>query len=284
MTAGDTTDTFSWTAPAKNGRDISKYGFQISSDNGSTWRSTVNGTLNGETEVLTNSATITTQYKESSYKIRVRAYNEGGWGDYSDISTSGTVAWYKGNANANSYTSQTVSENESCTSVSCGSCGLQARQKTRSKEQRKYRFVRTGSTSGPYDASWSDYTSYPDWSTISCANTGSCVESSWTNVAITGTTTTPPSTAPASFVYDGTTYTQFKETNSAGNATGNWYYFIDAYFDANPPFGSGGPICGCYEHHSFYAQYCSNSESYRAIDENICRYWQNVNNCGGGGK
>jgi hypothetical protein len=282
LTAGDSTDTFSWNAPAKNGRDISKYGFQVSSDNGSTWRSTVNGTLNGETEVLTNSATITTQYKESSYKIRVRAYNEGGWGDYSDISTSGTVAWYKGNDNANSYTSQTVYENQSCTSVNCGSCGLQAQQKTRSKEQRKYRFFRTGSTPGPYDANWTDYTSYPDWSTISCANTGSCVESSWTAV------TTGP-TAPASFVADGvegasTTYTRFEQTNDAGNGTGSYYYFVSAYYDANPPFGSNDPICGCSQHHSYTAEYCSNSNSYRAVDEDICRRYRALDSCGGGSK
>jgi hypothetical protein len=269
LTAGDGTDTFSWTAPASNGRDISKYGFQISSDNGSTWRSTVNGTLNGETEVLTNSATIATQYKESSYKIRVRAYNEGGWGDYSDISTSGTVAWYKGNDNANSYTSQTVSETQACSNVSCGDCGTQAQQKTRSKEQRKYRFIRTGSTSGPYDATWSDYTSYPDWSTISCANTGSCVEDgSWSN------------TTNATQTIGGYGYTAFTQYN-----TSNVYVYKNITPQGCQDYGCGPPftgsICSCWEYLAYQVQVCSTSGAKRAVEVG-CKQFRNTD-CGGAG-
>lgn len=238
LTAGDGTDTFSWTAPSNNGRDISKYGFQISSDNGSTWRSTVNGTLNGETEVLTNSATIATQYKESSYKIRVRAYNEGGWGTYSDISTSGTVAWYKGNDNANAYTSQTVSETQDCPSLFCGDCGTQAQQKTRSKQQRKYRFFRSGSTPGPYDANWTDYTSYPDWSTISCANNGSCSETTRTYYDTTGT-------------YNGKAYTAFTAAYVGGT-----------YLRRNSE-GDGG--CGCDGYKAWKVSYCSVNNTWSEI-------------------
>ena len=174
LTAGNSNDTFSWTAPADNGRSITKYRYQVSSDNGANWYSAIGGTLNGETEVTSASAILATQYKLSSYKIRIKAYNEAGWSDYSDISTSATVAWAY-----TDYINQTVSETQACTSVGCGSCGTQAQQKVRSKEQRKYRYTRSGSTSSAYDANWSDYTSYADWSTISCANTGSCVETSW---------------------------------------------------------------------------------------------------------
>lgn len=267
LTAGDADDTFTWSAPNANGLPIIKYGYQTTTNNGTSW--------NAEVEVATASAILNTQYSTSSFKLRVRAFNAAGWGEYSDISTGATVAWIKGDSYPDSYQSQTVSETEACTSTSCGSCGLQARQKTRSKEQRKYRFIRTGSTPGPYDASWTDYTSYPEWSTISCADTGSCVESSWV---------APPS-LPATIISatDGQTYTRFAETDSNGNATGSYYYYLDAYDDSNPPFGSGGPICGCYEHHSRTLEYCTNSGAYRAVSEGRCRYYRSVNSCGGGG-
>jgi hypothetical protein len=265
LTAGNGTDTFSWTAPAKNGRDISKYGFQISSDNGSTWRSTVNGTLNGETEVLTNSATIATQYKESSYKIRVRAYNEGGWGTYSDISTNGTVAWVKGDSNANSYTSQTAYAYEDCANLTCGSCGLQAQRKTVSREERKYRWYRAGSTPGPYDANWTAYTQFPAFSTVSCANNGSCVESSWT------------ATSVGSFVL-GTnalgiaiTYTRYQDLGGSF-----WYYQSS---EANDPACA---TADCTQRCSYTAEYCSNKAEYRVTLQGL-KQWRNLDACGGGG-
>jgi hypothetical protein len=84
LTAGDTTDTFSWSAPNNNGLPITKYGYQTSTDNGSNW--------SAETETANLSAVINTQYSTSAYKIRIRAFNAAGYGEYSDIST-GTAVW-----------------------------------------------------------------------------------------------------------------------------------------------------------------------------------------------
>jgi len=85
LVAGDASDSFSWSAPNANGLSITKYGYQTSTNDGSTWSS--------ETEVLTTEAVLNTQYNTNSFKIRVRAYNSAGWGDYSDISSVATVAW-----------------------------------------------------------------------------------------------------------------------------------------------------------------------------------------------
>lgn len=84
LTAGDNTDTFSWSAPNNNGLPITKYGYQTSTDNGSNW--------SAETETANLSAVINTQYSTSAYKIRIRAFNAAGYGEYSDIST-GTAVW-----------------------------------------------------------------------------------------------------------------------------------------------------------------------------------------------
>ncbi len=96
LTAGDATDTFTWSAPASNGSTITKYAYQISTDNGSNWYSAIGGTLNGETETANLSVVLNTQYSLSSYKLRVRAFNNGtngGWSERSTISSSGTAVW-----------------------------------------------------------------------------------------------------------------------------------------------------------------------------------------------
>jgi hypothetical protein len=190
LTAGDGTDTFTWVAPASNGSTITKYGYQVSTDNGSTWYSAIGGTLNGETETTDLSVALTTQYSTSTYKVRVRAFNDGtngGWGDYSTISTDATVAWYKGDGNVNSYTSQTGYSYEECSAVGCSTCGTQARRKTVTREERKYRWYRSGSTAGPYDVNWTAYTQFPSFSTVSCADYGVCNTSggTWTNINTT---------------------------------------------------------------------------------------------------
>ena len=72
-----------------------KYGYQVSTDNGSNWYSAIGGTLNAETETANLSVVLATQYSLSSYKLRVRAFNNGtngGWSSYSTIST-GTAVW-----------------------------------------------------------------------------------------------------------------------------------------------------------------------------------------------
>ena len=269
LTAGDSTDRFSWTAAAPNGSAVDAYWYQVSSDDGVTWYSGIGGTLNGHGATSDLYIDLSTQYRTDSWKLRVQASNGVGPGSYTDKSANATAVWVKGDSDANSYTSQTLTEYEACASTSCGSCGLQARRKTRTKEQRKYRWYRAGSTAGSYDAEWTDYTSYPDWSTRTCADNGSCVEGSWA------------ATSVGSFVYSGQTYTRFAETNSAGNATGGYYYFIDQYNDFS--YGDG-IICGCYEHRTYTGEYCNNSNSYRAINENRCRYYRSTSSCGGGGK
>ena len=103
LTAGDATDTFSWSAPNNNGLAITKYGYQTSTNDGSSWSS--------EVEVLTTTAVISTQYSLSSFKIRVRSFNAAGWSDYSTISTVSTVAW----------TNNTGTETE--TDTVCGPAG-----------------------------------------------------------------------------------------------------------------------------------------------------------------
>jgi hypothetical protein len=269
LTAGDLTDRFSWTAAANNGSAITAYRFQVSNDDGVTWYSNIGGTLNGEGTTSNLFVDLPTQNRTDSWKLKVKALNGVGLGDYTNKSANATAVWVKGDSNANSYTSQTLTEYEACASTACGSCGLQARRKTRTKEQRKYRWYRSGSTAGAYDADWTDYTSYPDWSTRTCADNGSCVEGSWA------------ATSVGSFVYSGSTYTRFAETNSAGNTTGGYYYFIDQYNDFS--YGDG-IICGCYEHRTYTGEYCSNSDSYRANNENRCRYYRSTGSCGSGGK
>lgn len=190
LTAGDLIDTFSWSAPANNGAAITKYGYQVSADDGTSWYSAIGGTLNGESETTNLSIALATQNSTSSYKIRVRAFNNGtngGWGARSEKSTNATVAWVKGDSNANSYTSQTVNDYEECAAAGCSTCGTQTRRKTRTKEQRKYRWYRAGSTAGAYDADWTDYTSYAAFSTLSCADYGTCntAGGTWVNINTT---------------------------------------------------------------------------------------------------
>ena len=215
-------------------------------------------------EVSSASAVLSTQYSPSTFKIRVRAFNAAGWGEYSDISTSGTVAWVY-----TDYINQTVTENQACSNVSCGDCGTQAQQKTRAKEQRKYRYTRSGSTPGPYDATWSDYTSYPDWSTISCADTGSCVENgSWSN------------TTNATQTIGGYGYTAFTQYN-----TSNVYVYKNITPQGCQDYGCGPPftgsICSCWEYLAYQVQVCSTSGAKRAVEVG-CIQFRNTD-CGGAG-
>jgi hypothetical protein len=116
LTAGDATDTFTWTAPASNGSTITKYAYQVSTDSGSSWYSAIGGTLNGETETANLSVVLATQYSLSSYKLKVRAFNDGtngGWSSYSTISSSGTTVW----------TSNTGTDTDTDTDTACGPSG-----------------------------------------------------------------------------------------------------------------------------------------------------------------
>lgn len=116
LSDGCTTATFSWSAPDNGGLAITKYGWQYSTNNGSTWSS--------ETETTSTSADIDVNNNTNSYIIRVRAYNILGWGDYSNNSSAST-AW--------SYTSYSTSSG--CTACDCGS-----------RSRTCYRYTRSGCT------------------------------------------------------------------------------------------------------------------------------------------
>ncbi len=216
MTAGDATDTFSWSPPQNNGLAITKYGYQTTTNNGSTWSS--------ETEVLSTSAILNTQYSLNSFKIRVRAFNAAGWGEYSNAS-SGTVAWT--NVTGTDTQTDTVCGPDGCsetdTDTVCGpagcsesqsqncECGTQSRSRTRTSSRTRTRtrtssrtrtrttqqYTRPGSTSstityGSYGAytsytysAWSAYSAYSDytysaWSAYSAFS--SCAGGSYSNL------------------------------------------------------------------------------------------------------
>lgn len=159
LSDGCTTATFSWSAPQNNGIPITKYGYQTSSDNGSTW--------SAETETASTSFSLDVNNNVNSYKTRVRAYNAAGWGEYSSIS-SGTTAW----------TYESYSDPASCTdSTGCDGCGT----KTGTKYRTCYRYVRSGCTTT---------------SGLSCGSYGSCGElggcsDSWTSANIFSPTCYP---------------------------------------------------------------------------------------------
>ena len=311
LTAGDATDTFTWSAPASNGSTITKYAYQVSTDSGSTWYSAVDGTLNAETETANLSVALSTQYKLSSYKLRVRAFNNGsngGWSSYSTISSSGTGAWT--NATGTDTDTDTACGPAGCsetdTDTACGpagcsdsqsqncECGTQSRSRTRTSSRTRTRtrtssrtrtrstqqYTRAGSTSssityGEYTgyseysySAWSAYSGYTEYTYSAWGEYGAysaCAGGSWA------------ATSVGSFVYAGNTYTRFAETNSAGNATGGYYYYIDQPTDS-------ANLCGCYEHYTYTGEYCSNSGTYRANAEGRCRYYRSTSSCGGGGK
>ncbi len=167
------------------------------------------------------------------------------------------------------YISQTATETEACSSVSCGDCGSQAQQKTRSKEQRKYRYTRDNSTPGPYDATWTDHTSYPEWSTISCANTGSCVEGTWSNT--TNSTQTIGDYAYTAFTEFVSPYRTFVYRNVTPQGCSD--------YGCGPPFT--GSICSCWDYLAYQIQVCSATSAKRAVEVGCVRF-RNTD-CGGAG-
>lgn len=185
LTPGDATDTFNWSAPASNGSTITKYAYQISTDNGSNWYSAIGGTLNGETETANLSVVLATQYSLSSYKLRVRAFNNGsngGWSERSTISSSGTAVWQNntgtetdtvcGPAGCSTSTTETEGHGTGCPDCATGQycvCGAQYAFRTRSRTVTGTRtssrtrstqfYSRSGSTPQPTNyGAYSDYT------------------------------------------------------------------------------------------------------------------------------
>jgi hypothetical protein len=197
LTAGDATDTFTWTAPSSNGSTITKYAYQISADNGSNWYNSIGGTLNAETETANLSVILATQYSLSSYKLRVRAFNNGtngGWSSYSTISSSGTAVWTSNTGTDTDTDTDTVCGPAGCTTTDtlteshptcpdCATgqyccCGAQYAFRTRSKSRSGTRtssrtrtrtrstqyYSRSGSTSsGVTYGTYSEYSAYTDY-------------------------------------------------------------------------------------------------------------------------
>ena len=191
-TGATTTDRFTWIAPADNGGAITKYGYQTSTDDGSTW--------SAETEQAGLTKDIDTAYTTSSYKLRVRAFNSAGWGPYSLKSTGGTGAWTSNTGtDSQSQTDTgcstgTCSEGCSCGACSCGSNnGTRTRTSTRSRSRSRstqyWSRTNSNNSSTTYGSfSISDYEwnlgasstvgwgalSYGDWSGCgSCSGCGS---------------------------------------------------------------------------------------------------------------
>ncbi len=239
--AGDAIDMFSWSAPNANGIPITKYGYQTSTDNGSTWSS--------ETEVLTTSAVLNTQYSTSSFRIRVRAFNAAGWGEYSNISTNGTLAW---TANTGTDTqTDTVCGPAGCSSTDsestetdCDSCGVKTRTRSMSRTSSRTRtrstlfYSRSGSTSssityGSYGA-WSDYT-YSAWSYGAWGDYGPCsgFRAYYTDSGVLG----------------GISYTRFTDT------------WTGAAYVRRTDDGTGG--CGCDSYYAWQVSYCTLTGEWR---------------------
>jgi hypothetical protein len=100
-----TNATFTWTAPADNGAAITKYGYQISTNGGSSWAT--------EVETTSLSVTISNQYSATAYNVRVRAFNSMGFGSYSTASAANTV-WAYSAYNADYQISRGCSEGCFC--------------------------------------------------------------------------------------------------------------------------------------------------------------------------
>lgn len=218
-----TTDTFSWTAPSDNGRSITKYGTQTSTDGGVTW--------SAETETTTLSRAIETAYTTSSYKLRVRAYNAAEWGPYSDISTSGTGAW--------SFGSMTDSGTCSSFSCSCGSCSCGSNTGTNSTAtgtRTCYRWTRTGGNSQTQSSSLRNQTDTGACSTsYSSCTGGSCTECSGC---------TDPTTITTAGTYNGTYYTPIQDIGGSTWMT------------------TGRGPCACSDYDCYTIVYCSVSQVY----------------------
>lgn len=222
-TGSNTIDTFSWSAPSNNGRTITKYGYQTTTNNGSSW--------SAESETTNLSYAIQTAYTSSSYKLRVRAYNAGGWGDYSNISTNGTGAW--------SFGSMTDSGTCASFSCSCGSCncGSNTGSNTTATGTRTcYRWTRSGSDSGPLRNSndtGSCSTAYSNCTGGTCSSCSGCTEESY--------------------------------ITTEGTYNGIYYYSIyDNTFTTY--MARSGDTCGaCYEN-MYEIWYCSVTSSYRIVD------------------
>lgn len=232
-TGATTTDTFSWSAPSDNGRSITKYGFQTSTNNGTTWSS--------ESETSNLSYAIETAYTSSSYKLRVRAYNVAGWGSYSDISSSGTGAWSLGS----------VTDSQSCTcsqSCSCGACNCGANNGTQTASGTQtrtcYRWTRSGSNSSSLrNSNGTDACNSSYGGCGSCGAYGSCTSCSGC--------------------------TSETVILTEGSYNGTYYYLTnDAYLNQYMTPSGAGACSPCYEDmYTIYRCVYGGSTTYRIVYE-----------------
>ena len=210
-TGSSTVDTFSWSAPASNGAAITKYGYQTTTNSGSTYAT--------EIETASTSVAITTSYTASSYKIRIRAYNSVGWGPYSSISTSGTAAWALG----------AVTRSQTCSGFgcSCGACACGSNNGTNSTATQSrtcYTWTRTGNTTS------SDRNS--DGTTACSSSYGGCSGGTCSSCSGCGTWSRA---------------TQNWGSGSICNTGGGSCVPLYWYSGGNEYFYSGNPdnVCGC---------------------------------------
>jgi hypothetical protein len=162
---------------------------------------------------------LNTQYSTNSFKIRVRAFNAAGWGEYSNISSSGTTTW--------SFGSMTDSGTCSPFTCSCGSCTCGSNTGTNSTAtgtRTCYRWTRSGSTSGPLRNSNNTAncsTAYTNCTGGSCASCSGCGTTA--NVTAAGTYNGIQYISQASFVPGGNVLT--RTTRGAGYECPCWEYF-----------------------------------------------------------
>jgi hypothetical protein len=278
LSTTNTTDSLAWTAPTANGGSaITGYVYQTTTNDGSTFAGPV------ATGSTATSKTFDPGYTTTVTKVKVAAVNSLGTGPYSEISAVGYGGWSNP-----SYTITDATDCPNCGACTCpacdggcDSCGSRSVTGSKSitgtkgyKSKTCYKWTRGAQeNAGPFDAGTTSActAAYGSCSAGDCGcSAGDCgcsdCSGSWTNTTYT-----------SSFVVGGVTYTKFQATNSAGNGTGTYYYYIDAANDI-------AYLCGCYEHRAYNAQYCYVEDKYRVIDTGGCQYYRSTSSCGGGGK